>query len=64
MAEASPHPVQHHAPPQSFIRKHVFSVDHKVIGKQYYGSCGYILRGRTLRFLDCIGFPRWAHQVI
>jgi cytochrome c oxidase subunit I len=36
MAEASPHPVQHHAPPQSFIRKHVFSVDHKVIGKQYY----------------------------
>jgi cytochrome c oxidase subunit 1 len=36
MAEASPHPVQHHAPPQSFIRKHVFSLDHKVIGKQYY----------------------------
>jgi cytochrome c oxidase subunit I len=36
MAEASPHSVQHHAPPQSFIRKHVFSVDHKVIGKQYY----------------------------
>jgi len=36
MAEASPHPVQHHAPPQSFIRKHIFSVDHKVIGKQYY----------------------------
>ena len=23
--------------PTSFIRKHVFSVDHKVIGKQYYG---------------------------
>jgi cytochrome c oxidase subunit 1 len=36
MAEASPHSVQHHAPPQSFIRKHVFSLDHKVIGKQYY----------------------------
>jgi cytochrome c oxidase subunit 1 len=28
--------VQHHAPPTSFIRKHVFSLDHKVIGKQYY----------------------------
>jgi len=27
----------HHAPPSSFIRKHVFSLDHKVIGKQYYG---------------------------
>ena len=29
--------VHHHAPPQGFIRKHVFSLDHKVIGKQYYG---------------------------
>src|SRR5205085_4199721 len=29
--------VRHHAPPQGFIRKYVFSVDHKVIGKQYYG---------------------------
>jgi cytochrome c oxidase subunit I len=29
--------VAHHAPPTSFIRKHVFSLDHKVIGKQYYG---------------------------
>src|SRR6202163_3771524 len=28
---------QHHAPPTSFIWKHVFSLDHKVIGKQYYG---------------------------
>jgi len=26
----------HHAPPTGFIRKHVFSLDHKVIGKQYY----------------------------
>ena len=23
--------------PTGFIRKHVFSLDHKVIGKQYYG---------------------------
>jgi cytochrome c oxidase subunit 1 len=28
--------VVHHAP-TSFISKHVFSLDHKVIGKQYYG---------------------------
>src|SRR5439155_20748645 len=28
--------VRHHAPPQGFIRKYLFSVDHKVIGKQYY----------------------------
>ncbi|HXY03227.1 MAG TPA: cbb3-type cytochrome c oxidase subunit I, partial [Terriglobales bacterium] len=25
----------HHAPPQGFIRKYIFSVDHKVIGIQY-----------------------------
>jgi cytochrome c oxidase subunit 1 len=26
----------HHGPPTSFLRKYVFSVDHKVIGKQYF----------------------------
>src|ERR1700726_4547950 len=26
----------HHVAPKSFIQKHVFSLDHKVIGKQYY----------------------------
>src|SRR6476660_2566274 len=36
MHDMSAHAVQHHAPPQGFIRKHVFSLDHKVIGKQYY----------------------------
>jgi cytochrome c oxidase subunit 1 len=30
-------PAAQHAAPTSFIRKHVFSLDHKVIGKQYYG---------------------------
>ena len=25
-----------HAPPEGFIRKYIFSLDHKVIGKQYY----------------------------
>jgi cytochrome c oxidase subunit 1 len=28
--------VQHHAPPQGFIRKYIFSLDHKMIGKQYF----------------------------
>src|SRR6266851_3356283 len=37
MHDMSAQAVQHHAPPTSFIRKHVFSLDHKVIGKQYYG---------------------------
>src|SRR6204780_4458373 len=42
-------PAAHHGPPTSFIRKHVFSLDHKVIGKQYYGLalvaalCGMVL---------------------
>ena len=36
MHDIAAHAVQHHAPPTSFIRKHVFSLDHKVIGKQYY----------------------------
>ncbi len=29
-------PAAHHGPPTTFISKHVFSLDHKVIGKQYY----------------------------
>jgi cytochrome c oxidase subunit 1 len=33
---ASVHAAEHQAP-QGFIRKHVFSLDHKVIGLQYYG---------------------------
>src|SRR5216683_2548734 len=36
MHDMSAHAAQHHAPPTSFIRKHLFSLDHKVIGKQYY----------------------------
>jgi cytochrome c oxidase subunit I len=34
---ATPVVAHHHAPPQTFLRKYVFSVDHKVIGKQYLG---------------------------
>src|SRR5450759_3455913 len=36
MHDMSAHAAHHHVPPTSFIRKHVFSLDHKVIGKQYY----------------------------
>jgi cytochrome c oxidase subunit I len=37
MHKVSHDPTLHHGPPQGFIRKHIFSLDHKVIGKQYYG---------------------------
>ena len=33
---ASTHVVHAHAAPQGFIRKYIFSLDHKVIGLQYY----------------------------
>jgi cytochrome c oxidase subunit I len=35
MAQTSVRAVSHHAAPQGFVRKYVFSVDHKVIGLQY-----------------------------
>src|SRR5258705_3017839 len=37
MEQTLPQPVHVHAPPEGFLRKYVFSLDHKVIGKQYYG---------------------------
>src|SRR5437764_13873048 len=36
MDEASDKQPHLHAPPEGFLRKYVFSLDHKVIGKQYY----------------------------
>lgn len=48
MHDITAHSLQHHAP-TGFIRKYVFSLDHKVIGKQYYALalvaaiCGMIL---------------------
>ncbi len=36
MHDMSAPAVHHHAPPTGFIRKYVFSLDHKVIGEQYY----------------------------
>ena len=38
MSESAAHAVGHqHTAPTGFIRKYIFSVDHKVIGLQYYG---------------------------
>jgi cytochrome c oxidase subunit 1 len=37
MHDISKHDAVVHPAPTSFISKHVFSIDHKVIGKQYYG---------------------------
>ncbi|MGH9513771.1 MAG: cytochrome c oxidase subunit I [Terriglobales bacterium] len=37
MSDMSAHAAQHHAPPEGFIKNYIFSLDHKVIGKQYYG---------------------------
>jgi cytochrome c oxidase subunit I len=48
MHDITAHSLQHHAP-TGFIRKYVFSLDHKVIGKQYYALallaavCGMVL---------------------
>src|SRR3979490_2461191 len=52
MHDMSAHAVQHHGPPTSFIRKHIFSLDHKVIGKQYYGlALVAVLVGMVLSWL-------------
>src|SRR3982074_640581 len=37
MHDMTAHAAQHHDPPTSLVRKNVVSLDHKVIGKQYYG---------------------------
>jgi cytochrome c oxidase subunit I len=37
MHDMSAHAAPHHAHPVGFIKNHVFSLDHKVIGLQYYG---------------------------
>src|ERR1700691_2463218 len=52
-----------HGAPTSFIRKHVFSIDHKVIGKQYYAlALVAALVGMVLSWLMRIhlGFSSYA----
>src|SRR6476661_3787601 len=61
MHDVSAH-AAHHAP-TSFIRKYVFSLDHKVIGKQYYGlALLAVLIGMALSWLMRIhlGWPAFA----
>jgi cytochrome c oxidase subunit 1 len=36
MVEAHAEAVHRHEAPQGFVWKYIFSLDHKVIGKQYY----------------------------
>ncbi len=56
--------VAHHAPPTSFIRKHVFSLDHKVIGKQYYAlALVAVLVGMVLSWLMRIHLG-WTNYAI
>src|ERR1700747_2764319 len=62
MHDTSAQAVQHHAP-TSFIRKHVFSTDHKVIGKQYYAlALAAALVGMVLSWIMRIhlGFGSFA----
>ncbi len=62
MSDGSVQAVHHHAPPQGFIRKHVFSLDHKVIGKQYYAlALVAVFIGMVLSWLMRIHlvWPAW-----
>ena len=53
-----------HHPPTSFIRKHIFSLDHKVIGKQYYAlALVAVLVGMVLSWLMRIHLG-WTNYAI
>jgi len=53
-----------HTPPTSFIRKHVFSLDHKVIGKQYYAlALVAVLVGMVLSWIMRIHLA-WTNYAI
>src|SRR5271156_1774003 len=64
MHETSTQPAVHqHAPPRGFIRKYIFSLDHKVIGLQYYGlAIAAVLIGMVLSWLMRVhlGWPSLA----
>jgi cytochrome c oxidase subunit 1 len=63
MHDDSPVPAVHqHKAPTSFIRKYVFSLDHKVIGKQYYGlALLSVFIGMVLSWLLRLhlAYPSW-----
>src|SRR5450755_4681258 len=63
MHDMPAHAVHHHAPPTGFIRKHVFSLDHKVIGKQYFAlALVAVFTGMVLSWLMRLhlGWPNLA----
>src|ERR1700756_2023922 len=52
MEESSVQQAHVNAPPKGFLRKYVFSLDHKMIGKQYYGlALAAALTGMALSWL-------------
>jgi cytochrome c oxidase subunit 1 len=54
----------HHGPPTTFIRKYIFSLDHKVIGKQYYGlGLAAVIIGMVLSWLMRIHLG-WTNYAI
>jgi cytochrome c oxidase subunit I len=62
MSDGPVQAVHQHAPSQGFIRKHVFSLDHKVIGKQYYAlALAAVFIGMVLSWLMRIHlvWPNW-----
>src|SRR5258707_8819932 len=62
MSETSAQPAHVHAPPEGFWRKYVFSLDHKVIGKQYYAlALVAVFTGMMLSWLMRIHLiaPNW-----
>jgi cytochrome c oxidase subunit I len=64
MHDMSGHAAAVHHAPTSFIRKHVFSLDHKVIGKQYYGlALIAVLVGMVLSWLMRIHLG-WTNYAI
>ena len=64
MHDMSAHAAQQHAPPQGFIRNYIFSLDHKVIGKQYYALAFVaVLTGMVLSWFMRIHLG-WANAAI
>lgn len=64
MHDVSAHAAAHHGAPTSFIRKYIFSLDHKVIGKQYYGlGLAAVLIGMVLSWLMRIHLG-WTNYAI
>jgi len=63
MHDVSSQPVAHqHIAPTGFLRKYVFSLDHKVIGKQYYGlALVAVFVGMVLSWLLRLhlAYPNW-----